>query len=89
MPMDVATCASPEPWLAFLVRPDEPTFPMKELGDALKGIFDKVGQFLDLFDLSFPYFWRRIGWSGFGCGSSSRIGFHQCDGRGCWFCYVK
>ena len=26
---------------------------MKELGDALKSIFDKVGQFLDLFDLSF------------------------------------
>jgi len=26
---------------------------MKELGEALKAIFDKVGQFLDLFDLSF------------------------------------
>jgi hypothetical protein len=26
---------------------------MKELGDALKSIFDKLGQFLDLFDLSF------------------------------------
>lgn len=26
---------------------------MKELGDALKAIFDKVGGFLDLFDLSF------------------------------------
>jgi hypothetical protein len=26
---------------------------MKELGEALKAIFDKIGLFLDLFDLSF------------------------------------
>ncbi len=26
---------------------------MKELGEALKSIFERVGQFLDLFDLSF------------------------------------
>jgi len=76
--------APPEPWLSFFSLDLMTDFRDEELGDALKGIFDKVGQFLTMILSFFISGAASVGAAGCGFEQSHRI--PQCDRRvGCWF----